>query len=83
MKICPSPSEEMVKIGILCYGSTFMFRDDLKQAIMAHPQWTPSNSESPPIFDIFIGELNTSKKKTKMLFISTKKYKQEEVSNLL
>jgi hypothetical protein len=47
IKMCPSQSEEMVKIGVLCYGSTFMFWDDLKQAIMSHPQWTPLDVNNP------------------------------------
>jgi hypothetical protein len=58
MKLCPSQAEEMVTIGILCYSSIFSFRDNLKQAILTHPSWTPINTDDPPIFDIFVGELN-------------------------
>jgi hypothetical protein len=79
---CPSQSEEIVKIGVLCYSSIFISREDLKHTIMDHPDWTPIHPESPPIFDIFIGELNTSSKKTKMLFVSSEKSKQEEVADI-
>jgi hypothetical protein len=72
----------MIQISSLCYGSIFMFHDDLKQAIISHPQWTPSDPKSPPIFDIYVGVFNTPDKKTKMLFVSAKRSKQEEVSNL-
>jgi hypothetical protein len=81
-KVCPSQSKEMVKIGVLCYGSTLIFREDLKQAILAHPSWTPTDPNNPPIFDIFVGELNSTSKKTKMLFVSAERSKQEEVSSL-
>ncbi len=30
-RICPSQTEEMVEIGALCYSSTLIFRDHLKQ----------------------------------------------------
>jgi hypothetical protein len=72
----------MVKIGMLCYSSIFTFRDGLKQAIMTHPSWKPTDPSNPLIFDLFIGELNSSSKKTKMIFVSVEKSKQEEVSNL-
>jgi hypothetical protein len=55
----------MVKIGILCYGSIFIFRDHLKQAIMTHPLFTPEDPLSPPIFDIFATNFVTTGKKSK------------------
>jgi hypothetical protein len=82
LRMCPSNAEEMVKIGMLCYSSIFMFRDDLKLAILSHSSWTPSDPLNPPIFDIFVWELNSSLKKTKMLFVSAEKSKQDEVSQL-
>jgi hypothetical protein len=83
IKICPSQAEEMVKIGILCYGSIFIFRDHLKQAIMYHPLWIPIDANSPPIFDVFTSDLTTPGKKVKMLFVSAEKSKQQEVSHLM
>jgi len=82
MKLCPSNAEEMVKIGLLCYGSVFHFRKDLKQAILSHPSWSPSDPDNPPVFDLFVGELNSSSKKVKMMFVSAEKSKQEKVSHL-
>jgi hypothetical protein len=82
MRLSPSNAEEVVKIRMLCYSSIFTFHDDLKQAIMLHQSWTPSDSSNPPIFDLFLGELNSSSKKTYLLFVSSEKSKQEEVSAL-
>jgi hypothetical protein len=82
MRLCPSNAEEMVKIGMLCYSSIFTFRDDLKLAIMSHEAWCPIDPLHPPIFDLFVGEFNSSSKKTKMLFVSAEKSKQNEVTTL-
>lgn len=82
MRLCPSQTKEMVQIGALCYSSLFMFCEDLKQAIISHPQWTPSDKSSSLIFDIYVGNFNTSGNRTKMLFVSAEKSKQEEVSSL-
>ncbi len=49
---------------------------------MSHPSWSPSDPANPPIFDIFVGELNSLSKKTKLLFVSAEKSKQDEVSLL-
>jgi len=65
MGLCPSQNEEMIQIGALCYGSIFMFRDDLKQVIFSHQQWTPLDPASPPIFDIYVGKLNTPEKRNR------------------
>jgi hypothetical protein len=70
----------MVKIGLLCYGSIFIFCDHLKQAIMTHPLWTPDNPASPPTFDISISDLTTLGKKVKMLYISAEKSKQQLIN---
>jgi hypothetical protein len=72
----------MVPIGALCYNSIFLFRDDLKKAISEHPLWILLDPDSPPIFDIYVSEFNAPNKKTKMLFVSAKKSRQEEVSDL-
>jgi hypothetical protein len=53
VKLSVSQNEGMVKIGALCFSSQFMFRDDLKQAIINHPSWNSDKMENPPIFDIF------------------------------
>jgi hypothetical protein len=82
MKMCPSQSKEMIQIGVLCYSSILTFHDDLKLAILSHPLWTPKDANDPPIFDIYVSELNAPGKKSKMLFVSSEKSKQEEVTNL-
>jgi hypothetical protein len=70
----------MLQIGALCYTNIFMHREELKQAIMHHSSW-PSDLEQQPIFDIYIGDFITHNKKTKMLFISSEKSKQEMMNN--
>jgi hypothetical protein len=72
----------MIQIGALCYSSVFLFRDDLKRAIMSHPLWKPTNPDSPPIFDVYVGDFIASSKKTKMLFVSAEKSRKEEVVSL-
>jgi hypothetical protein len=76
--------EEMVTIGALCYSSSLIFRDHLKQAIMAHPLWVKHHDlvETPLIFDLFVSEFLSPGKRTKMLFISAENSKQIEASNL-
>jgi hypothetical protein len=36
---CPSQSEEMIPIGVLCYGIPFLHQEELKQAILNHQDW--------------------------------------------
>jgi hypothetical protein len=72
----------MVQIDALCYSSEFMFWEDLKEANLSNPEWQPSDTNSPPIFDLYISDFSASGKKTKMLFISTECSKQEKVSSL-
>jgi hypothetical protein len=82
LKPCPSQTEEMIQIGALCYSSTLIFWDDLKQAIYSHPLWTPTDLSNAPIFDIYIGDFNAPGKCTKMLFFSAERSKTEVVTNL-
>jgi hypothetical protein len=69
----------MIPIGILCYSSPFLNREDLKQAIQSHPSWQVDPTEHPPIFDIYLGDFLSSGKKTKMLFVSGEKSKQDDL----
>jgi len=83
VRVCPGQNEEMVPIGALCYGSIFIFRDNLKQAIVNHPLWTPNDNAPPPIFDTYVSEFIAAGKKTKRLFVSSECSRQEEVTYLL
>jgi hypothetical protein len=38
-KLCSSQDEEMNIIGALCYGSLFLYREDLFLSIKSHPSW--------------------------------------------
>lgn len=40
IKLCPSQTEEMTQIDALCYSKVFIYREDLKSAILSHPLWT-------------------------------------------
>jgi hypothetical protein len=79
---CPSQREEMVQISTLCYRSRYMYCEDLKEAILTHPEWHPIYNNSPPIFDLYTADFNASGKKTKIIFVSTERSRQEEVSSL-
>jgi hypothetical protein len=71
-----------VPIGLLCHGSLFLHREELKSAILNHPLWKPNPDSAAPIFNIYIGDFLAAGKKTKMLFVSAECSRQEEVSNL-
>jgi len=58
-----------------------MHREELKQSIMSHPLWEYADSEDPPVFDIYVSDLIASQKKTKMLFVSSEKSKQDQIIN--
>jgi hypothetical protein len=79
LRQCPSQAEEMVPIGILCYSSPFLHHEELKLAITSHSSWQPSDPSNPPIFDIYMGDFLANGKKTKMLFVSSEKSKQQEL----
>jgi hypothetical protein len=49
LKPSPSNMEEMVQIGALCFGSEYIYREDLKSAIMHHPSWHFPVLSAPPI----------------------------------
>jgi hypothetical protein len=40
-----------------------MYREDLKEAILSHPLWTPTDPSKPPIFDLFISDFISNGKK--------------------
>jgi hypothetical protein len=65
IKLCPSQNEEMTQIRALCYSSIFMYREDLMEAILSHPLWTPTDPSKPPIFDLFISDFISNGKKEK------------------
>jgi hypothetical protein len=69
----------MVPIGILCYSSQFLHHEELKLAITSHSSWQPNDPSNPPIFDIYLGDFLANGKKTKMLFVSSEKSKQQEL----
>jgi hypothetical protein len=70
----------MVQIGALCYSHVLMHREELKEAILSHPQWKPEDPTDPPIFDLYLSGFIAGNKKTKMLFVSAEKSKQENVT---
>ncbi len=81
-KTCPSQVKEMVQIGALCYSHISMHRVELKESILSHPSWTPADPSNPPIFDLYLSDVISNNKKTKMLFVLAEKSKQEEVTTI-
>ncbi len=80
LKACSSNSEEMVPIGALCFSSIYINRDDLKVSIQHHPSWIFKNDESPPIFDLHPMDFIGPNKKSKMIFVTSEKSKQQQLS---
>jgi hypothetical protein len=81
VKLCPSQTEEMAIMGALCYGSTWIFREDLKLHIVEHPIWKSlvQDQDSHIIFDLSIRNFKSSKKNTQMIFVSAERSKQDIV----
>ena len=75
IKLCPSQSEEMMQIGALCYSNIFIYREDLKAAIIDHPLWNPVDDGSHLIFDLYLSGFIAAGKKTEMIFVSVEKSK--------
>jgi hypothetical protein len=83
VKRCSSQSEEMAIVGALCYGSTWIYREDLKLHIMQHPEWTKiNNNDDPIIFDLLLRTFRGQKKNTTMIFVSAERSKQEVVRDI-
>jgi hypothetical protein len=84
VKLCPSQAEEMAIIGALCYGSLWIYREDLKQHIMQHQVWTDANNnlEQPMIFDLLTRPFRGSKKSTQMIFVTAERSKQDAVREI-
>jgi len=76
IKLCPRQTEEIIQVGALCYSSVFLFRDDLKKAIMLHPIWKPEFTDPPPFFDLYIGDFNAAGKKSKNALCFGRKIKK-------
>jgi hypothetical protein len=82
MKLCPSQTEEMIQIGAISYSNIIIYQEDLKQAIPAHPLWTPIDPNNPPIFNLYLSDFIASGKKTKMIFVSAEQSRFQEVSDI-
>jgi hypothetical protein len=69
VKKCPSQSEEMSLVGALCYGSTWLYREDLKLKILQHPVWNTINpdKEHTIIIDLIQHPIRGPKKSIPMI----------------
>jgi len=72
----------MMQIWALCYSNIFMYRKDLKAAILAHHLWNPGEDGSQPIFELYLSDFIAAGKKTKMIFISAEQSKAKETLEL-
>ena len=73
----------MALIGALCFGSEFIYREDLKVAIQAHPEWKFPTLQNTPVIQLTRGEFRSSKKSKKMIFVHAEKSKQNDVACVL
>jgi len=83
MRECPSHEEEMIQLGVFCFGSEYIYREDLKRALQEDPRWQFPTLETAPIIQLTRGEFRSQKKSKKMIFIHTEKSKQHEVAKTL
>jgi hypothetical protein len=80
IKLFPSQNEEMVQIGALCFSSIYIYREDLRINIMQHPTWNPTNKPNMPVFDLVLSDFIGPNKKTKNIFITGEKSRQNEIA---
>jgi hypothetical protein len=79
-RLCPSQTEEMFIIGALCYGSTWLFREDLKLHIQQHPVWNEiTQNQETLLFDLILRRFRSTTKTTMMIFVTAERSKQETV----
>jgi hypothetical protein len=73
VKKCPSQSEEMSMVGALCYGSSWIYREDLKLKILQHPVWNNFNidPDHPIIIDLIQHPFRGPKHSVPMIFVAT------------
>lgn len=84
VKLCPSQTEEMTVIGALCYGSLWIYREDLKLHITQHTAWKQADTDpdNPIIFDLIVRQFRGTKKSTQMIFVTTERSKQDIVREI-
>jgi hypothetical protein len=83
IKPSPSNNDKMVKIGALCFGSEFIYREDLKTAIINHPSWQFPTLDTPPAIHLTKGDFKGPNKSTKMIFVCAERSKQIEAAPIL
>jgi hypothetical protein len=85
LKLCSSQDEEMSLIGALCYGSLFLYREDLLVNIIAHSTWAALNQgrEKPIIIYLVVKPFCGSSKSSEMIFVRFKQSKKEEAQKAL
>jgi len=81
IKQSPSNAEEMVQIGALCFGSEYIYQEDLKMAITQHPEWSFPTLPEPPIIHLTKGDFRGPEKSTKMIFVCAERSKQVEAGD--
>jgi hypothetical protein len=82
IKLCHSQEEEMPIIGALCYGSLFIYRDDLLQSILALPEWVQLNQgkKKPIIIDFVAKPFKSPGKSVDMIFVRSERSKKDEAT---
>jgi hypothetical protein len=85
IKMCSSQDEEMNIIGALCYGSLFLYREELLIHIKNHPLWIElnKNKEKPIILDLVVKPFRGSSKTVEMIFARAERSKKEEARKAL
>jgi hypothetical protein len=80
MHLSISQEEEMTVIGVLLYGSLFLYQPDLLKNILLHPLWVAlnENRESKIIIDLVIKPFRGSSKSVDMIFFRAEQSKKDD-----
>lgn len=85
LKLCKSQEEEMFIIGVLCYGSLFIYREDLLTHLIQHPTWQTLNANRPKpiIIDLVLQPFRGSNKSIDMIFVRAERSKKAEARQVI
>jgi hypothetical protein len=85
LKMCKSQDEEISLIGALCYGSLFIYWEDLLLRIVEHPSWVALNKDKEKLIliDVVMKSFRGSSYSVDMIFVRAECSKKDEARKVL
>jgi hypothetical protein len=70
-------------IGALCYGSLFLYHEELLRHIQLHPLWSKLNADLPKpiVIDFIIKPFHCAGKSTEMIFVRSERSKKTQAQD--